>query len=93
MVRFCEYLSKNKCFSYFISLSIILNTVVLSFDEYPEDLYQNMILEKINIVFFTIFFVEMVIKIIGYGLRDYFKDSFNTFDCIIVLISCIDVIL
>ena len=29
----------------------------------------------------------------GYGLKQYFKEYFNTFDCIIVLISCIDVAL
>ena len=93
VIKFFENLSKCKPFKYFISLNIILNTVILSQDKYPEDPYLNMIFEKTNIVFFTIFLLEMVIKITGYGFKKYFKDSFNSFDCIIVLISCVDVIL
>jgi hypothetical protein len=46
-----------------------------------------------NIGFFAVFFLEMIIKLIGYGLKNYFMEAFNSFDCIIVLVSCIDVVL
>ena len=39
-----------------------------------------------------IFTLEMVLKLIGLGFRNYFDDSFNIFDCFIVLMSYIDVL-
>lgn len=41
--------------------------------------------------FFTITFViEMVIKLVGLGLREYARDSFNLFDAFIVIMSLVD---
>ena len=37
--------------------------------------------------------MEMIIKIIGMGPKDYIRDKFNIFDAIIVILSVIDVIL
>ena len=79
-------------FSSFINLCIILNTVCLALDSYPENKKLQSILDIINIVFFAIFFIEMIIKVIGMGPKLYIKDQFNVFDCIIVMLSIIDVI-
>jgi Ion transport protein len=49
-------------------------------------------LEQVNLVFTIIFTSEIVIKLIGYKLR-YFKDSWNIFDLIIVVLSIIGLIL
>jgi len=35
----------------------------------------------------------MIIKLLGYGVRDYFRDSMNIFDSVIVVISITDWIL
>ena len=48
--------------------------------------------DQVNIVFTLIFASEMVIKVIGYGAR-YFKDDWNNFDMLIVIISIIGLIL
>jgi hypothetical protein len=32
----------------------------------------------------------MVFKLIGLGLKGYFRDNFNTFDCFIVFVSIVD---
>ena len=93
MFKWCFNIAKSKSFNYFISAIIILNTIILSLDKYPEEDLENYILEKINIVFFGIFFIEMLIKLTGYGFKNYFKRYFNIFDCSIVMISCIDLIL
>jgi hypothetical protein len=37
-----------------------------------------------------IFALEMVIKLIGLGLKGYFQEFFNIFDCLIVILSLID---
>jgi len=40
----------------------------------------------------SIFFVELLIKILGLGFRTYWKEFFNRFDCIIVLLSAVDML-
>lgn len=44
--------------------------------------------------FFTLVFVaELVLKLIGLGMRNYFKSYFNRLDFVVVTISLIDLIL
>ena len=40
-----------------------------------------------------IFLVEMIIKIIGLGLKGYCSDTMNIFDGIIVIVSLIELLL
>ena len=37
-----------------------------------------------------LFTFELVLKMIGYGIKDYFDEAFNFFDCFIVIMSYID---
>ena len=48
------------------------------------------IFKTLNITFTAIFAVEMLIKIIGFGLVDYFRDKINNFDAIIVILSVVE---
>lgn len=48
--------------------------------------------DLINNIFSGIFVLEMIIKLIGLGIKGYVRDYFNIFDCIIVLIGIADVI-
>lgn len=45
----------------------------------------------LNLVFFAIYATEMLIKILGLGLKPYFTDKYNVFDCFLVVTSCIDI--
>lgn len=76
-------------FSGFIFLSILINTITLMFDRYPESTNKslNSTLEVMNYVFMFIFTLEVVLKIIGLGLKDYCKDRFNLFDTLVVVLS------
>ena len=47
-------------------------------------------LEYCDIFFVWVFFVEMVMKLIGLGIRNYLRDKFNIFDGVIVIISLVD---
>ena len=49
-----------------------------------------MLLEQLNVFFTWIFFIEMVLKLIGLGCKNYKADSYNLFDASIVIISMID---
>ena len=48
--------------------------------------------ERINYVFAAVFLMEALIKLIGYGRR-YFKDQWNIFDLIIVILTLVGIIL
>ncbi len=69
---------------------IILNTIFLcsEFYDQPDWIFQVQFYG--NYVFAIIFLVETLVKLFAYGLIDYFKDNFNIFDLIIVVLSCYD---
>jgi len=50
-------------------------------------------LENINLAFFFIFLSEIIIKLLGLGVKSFFFDSFNIFDTILVFIGSFDTIL
>jgi len=48
------------------------------------------LLTNFNITFMVLFTFEMVSKMIGLGLKLYFDEAFNIFDCFIVIMSYVD---
>ena len=66
---------------------------MLAFDRFDQDELIDDVLDKINLTFYAIFVVEMLIKWGGYGFKFYFKSTFNVFDCLIVIISTVDVVI
>lgn len=91
--KFFNDLSESKYFSAFISLAILGNTLVLALDKYPltEEEFETQ--ELVNQVFSVIFFFELVIKVIGLGFKGYASDLSNLFDCFIVIVSTIDMVM
>ncbi|KAJ8001686.1 hypothetical protein DPEC_G00172030, partial [Dallia pectoralis] len=79
-------------FEYSIMGLIALNTIVLMMKYYgASDLYDK-VLKNINIVFTTLFFMECILKIIAFGVLNYFKDAWNIFDFVSVLGSVTDIL-
>lgn len=70
-------------------LCVFINTIILAMDGYIETGNYS-IFKTLNITFTVIFGVEMLIKIIGFGLIDYFRDKINIFDSIIVMLSVVE---
>ncbi|KAG6457066.1 hypothetical protein O3G_MSEX010098 [Manduca sexta] len=80
-------------FEYFIMTLIVLNTLLLMMKYYNQnDLYAD-ILKYSNMGFTGMFSVETVLKIIAYGVKNFFKDPWNTFDFITVIGSIIDALI
>uniref|UniRef100_A0A0L8G4Y8 Voltage-dependent calcium channel alpha-1 subunit IQ domain-containing protein n=1 Tax=Octopus bimaculoides TaxID=37653 RepID=A0A0L8G4Y8_OCTBM len=87
-------------FEYVVMILIALNTVVLMMkfyvNPYPEPNPQAKIFlnvqKYINIAFTILFTIECVLKLLGFGLKNYFRDRWNLFDFIIVIGSIIDVV-
>ena len=80
----------NPVFNYSITGIIVLNTVVMAIESYPEDPTIAGISYALNLLFTFIFVVEMIIKMIGLGLRGYCSDGFNIFDGTVVTISLVE---
>ena len=51
---------------------------------------QTQVLELFNEFFTWIFFLEMILKLIGLGWSNYKQDGYNIFDAVIVIISLVD---
>ena len=84
-----KYLALTKQFDLFIMLCVFLNTIILAVDGYIETSDYS-IFTTLNITFTIIFGIEMLIKIIGFGLVDYFRDRINDFDAVIVILSIVE---
>lgn len=46
-----------------------------------------------NLIFAIVFLLEMIFKLIGFGLRGYFSDRYNILDCFVVTMGIIDIAL
>ena len=77
-------------FNFFIFVLIIGNTITLAAYHYDESDLQIDVLDIFNEFFTWIFFLEMILKIIGLGFYNYRQDSYNVFDAVIVIISLVD---
>lgn len=61
----------HKIFTGFITLLIIYNTIILALDKFPTNEKSDHILEVMNDVLSWFFMVEMLVKLLGLGLRSY----------------------
>ncbi|EGR28449.1 hypothetical protein IMG5_174880, partial [Ichthyophthirius multifiliis] len=82
-----------KFFDAFIMLCIVLNIISMAVDYEGSTLEYNQALEQINLVFTSIFMIELVFKLIALGFKGYWISSWNRFDLFIVLSSILDLIL
>ena len=62
-------------------------------DKYPEDEDLSKVTNLLNNIFTYCFILEMVIKLIGLGFKEYSRDSFNIFDAIVVILSIVDMVI
>lgn len=65
----------------------------MGLEKYPEDPVMVSVSNVLNLIFTAIFILEMIIKMVGLGLRGYCADSFNVFDGTVVTISIVELIL
>ena len=80
----------SEIFENCIMAVIFLNMIImcLSFDGCSERWTQS--LKTLNYLFTSIFIVECILKILGYGIKPYFHITWNKFDFILIIISLID---
>ncbi|KAL5022052.1 hypothetical protein ScPMuIL_001207 [Solemya velum] len=79
-------------FEIFIMVIIFANMVTLAMEHYKQPQYFTDTMKILNIVFTIIFILEAAIKISGTGLQ-YFRQPWNVFDFIIVVLSFIGILM
>ncbi len=88
--RACLRLTSNYKFSVFMMGLILANTTVLAWDHYPMDAATSTRLDVVNFMLTVLFAVEMIVKLLGLGVRAYFRDRFNMFDAVIVTAAIVE---
>nr|XP_040026780.1 voltage-dependent R-type calcium channel subunit alpha-1E-like isoform X4 [Gasterosteus aculeatus aculeatus] len=79
-------------FEYTVLVMIALNTVVLMMKYHSAPAAYDMVLKHLNSAFTVLFSMECVLKILAFGLVNYFRDTWNIFDFITVLGSISEII-
>lgn len=91
LVQICQKIAINPFFEALIIFVIIINTACLAMDKFPElDEAIIQVLAQANFVFTGIFTLEVILKMIGLGVREFLKEQFNKFDLVIVLVSIVE---
>jgi len=91
--RFLMKIVKQKSFDAFMIFCIICNVVILAMTYDDDPNYYEVILEDLNLFFTSCFITELCIKIIALGPRGYFFTGWNRFDCFVVIVGILELIL
>ncbi|XP_078299455.1 voltage-dependent P/Q-type calcium channel subunit alpha-1A isoform X5 [Panthera onca] len=79
-------------FEYTIMAMIALNTIVLMMKFYGASVAYENALRVFNIVFTSLFSLECLLKVMAFGILNYFRDAWNIFDFVTVLGSITDIL-
>ena len=71
----------------FIITVILLNTVLIFFEGFPNLNLDISLVDKLHYTFLFVYIIELFFKLSEYGLRKYFKESLNRLDFFLVIIS------
>jgi hypothetical protein len=94
IVKACLRVVAHPHFDALILMAIVANTILLAFDQHPElDADVAGALAYANHCFTLVFGVEVLIKIIGLGFKQFIKEKFNQVDLAIVILSSLQMVL
>lgn len=86
----CHTIATAMWFSNLFFLMICLNTVILTIDSNDLSDTGELVMQVFNYFFTGIFTIELVVKVLAFG-SNFFRDSLNIFDLLIVIISLLEV--
>ena len=82
-----------KLFDNFLTVCVLINTVVMAMDSYDIDAKTAADLEFLNNIFTWIFIVEMGIKLMAIGPSKYAANKMNLLDGGVVLLSIVEIVM
>ena len=92
MHSFFFKLQKNSIFQFLVIFIIILNAITLGINTYEIDNFIKRIIELLDYAITIFFVIEILIRFIGEPKKiNFFKNGWNIFDSLIVLISLIPI--
>ncbi|XP_068444723.1 voltage-dependent T-type calcium channel subunit alpha-1H-like [Clinocottus analis] len=87
-----ELIVGSRYFSRGIMIAILINTLSMGIEYHEQPKELTDILEISNMVFTSLFSLEMLLKLMALGLFGYIKNPYNGFDSIIVIISVWEIV-
>ncbi|XP_035942577.1 voltage-dependent L-type calcium channel subunit alpha-1S [Halichoerus grypus] len=89
----CHDVIKSKVFYWLVILVVALNTLSIASEHHNQPLWLTHLQDAANRVLLALFTIEMLMKIYGLGLRQYFMSIFNRFDCFVVCSGILEILL
>nr|CAB3227403.1 voltage-dependent T-type calcium channel subunit alpha-1G [Phallusia mammillata] len=97
--EFCSEISGNvkrvvdsRYFNRGIMIAILINTMSMGIEHHNQPQTLTEVLEISNVVFTTLFVLEMIAKLVAFGVVGYAKNLYNMFDAVIVIISVWEIV-
>lgn len=91
--NFVSRVVNSSVFETLITLCILFNTLAMALEHFEMDETFAKVLEYCNLVFTVVFIMEMILKLIAFGIKEYCKNKWNLFDGTIVILSVLDMVL
>ncbi|KAL1774993.1 voltage-dependent L-type calcium channel subunit alpha-1S isoform X1 [Sigmodon hispidus] len=89
----CHDIVKSKVFYWLVILIVALNTLSIASEHHNQPLWLTHLQDVANRVLLALFTIEMLMKMYGLGLRQYFMSIFNRFDCFVVCSGILEILL
>uniref|UniRef100_A0A8C1UJF0 Voltage-dependent L-type calcium channel subunit alpha n=1 Tax=Cyprinus carpio TaxID=7962 RepID=A0A8C1UJF0_CYPCA len=89
----CHVWVKSKFFNWWVLLVVLLNTLVIAMEHHNQTEGLTSFQDTANVILLACFTIEMVMKMYAFGPRAYFMSIFNRFDCFVVTIGILEIIL
>ncbi|XP_008065304.1 voltage-dependent L-type calcium channel subunit alpha-1S isoform X1 [Carlito syrichta] len=89
----CHDIVKSKAFYWLVILIVALNTLSIASEHHNQPLWLTHLQDVANRVLLALFTIEMLMKMYGLGLRQYFMSLFNRFDCFVVCSGILEILL
>ncbi|XP_078799389.1 voltage-dependent T-type calcium channel subunit alpha-1I isoform X1 [Oryzias latipes] len=83
---------ESKYFNRGIMIAILINTISMGIEHHQQPEELTNVLEICNIVFTSMFSLEMILKLTAFGSFNYLRNPYNVFDGIIVIISVCELV-
>ena len=89
-MRFLRPVVDSKLFSYLTVVVLLCNLVIMCMPYAGQSEAYGEMLETLSNVFTTAFMVELLIKVLGLGCREFVSNPWNLFDTTLVLVAMAD---
>ncbi|XP_062304557.1 voltage-dependent T-type calcium channel subunit alpha-1G [Osmerus eperlanus] len=81
----------SRYFNRGIMIAILINTLSMGIEHHQQPEELTLILEVSNMVFTSVFSLEMLLKLLALGPCGYLTNPYNTFDSVVVIISVCEI--